>query len=181
MGIGRNGGGPIGWWAPRRRGVLLPGRLHVSHSLRKSLRRFDFAVDTAFAEVVAGCADPARDGAWITPQIADVYGRLHEQGSAHSVEVYLDGELVGGLYGVAFGGVFAGESMFHTATDASKAALVHLVTLMESGGDGPWIIDTQWATPHLESLGVSEISAVEYLEALEIAASGRHCQAFPIA
>ncbi|NUL60824.1 leucyl/phenylalanyl-tRNA--protein transferase [Brevibacterium luteolum] len=179
MGIGQHGAPPTGWWAPLTRGVLRPGQLRVSRSLRRSLTRFTWSVDAAFAEVVAGCADPSRDGAWITPQIAQLYQRLHEAGHAHSVEVYEDGRLAGGLYGVAFGGVFCGESMFHTSRDASKVALVRLVELLDSVGDHtPWIIDTQWQTSHLETLGVSEVSGFEYLEALAVARSGRHFQAF---
>ncbi|MCT1691746.1 MULTISPECIES: leucyl/phenylalanyl-tRNA--protein transferase [Brevibacterium] len=179
MGIGQHGAPPIGWWAPLTRGVLRPGDLRVTRSLRRSLTRFTWSVDAAFAEVVAGCADPDRDGAWITPQIAQLYQRLHEAGHAHSIEVYEDGRLAGGLYGVAFGGVFCGESMFHTSRDASKVALVRLVELLDSVGDHtPWIIDAQWQTSHLETLGVSEVSGFEYLEALAVARGGRHFQAF---
>lgn len=179
MGIGPHGGRPIGWWAPLARGVLRPGQLRVSRSLRRSLKRFTWSVDAAFAEVVAGCADPSRDGAWITPQIAELYAGLHAAGHAHSIEVYEEGALVGGLYGVAFDGVFCGESMFHTCRDASKAALVRLVELLDSADDDtPWIIDAQWQTSHLESLGVSEISGYEYLEALSAARGGHHFQVF---
>ncbi len=126
MGIGRGGTGRMGWWAPRRRGVLLPGDLRVSKSLRKSMRAFDFTVDTAFDDVIRACADPSRAGAWITREILDLYTSLHAHGWAHSVEVWKDGRLAGGLYGVAIGSLFAGESMFHRETDASKAALAHL-------------------------------------------------------
>ncbi len=146
------------WWSPMRRGVLRPGDLRLSRSLARSVRRFDVSVDTAFADVVDACADPSRPGAWIDLPIRDAYTRLHELGWAHSVEVWSDGELVGGLYGVAIGGLFAGESMFHRATDASKVALVELV---RRWGDG--LIDTQWSTPHLASLGVSELPRDDYL------------------
>lgn len=172
MGLGEGGSGPIGWWAPYQRGVLLPGNLHVSKSLRKSLRGFTFSWDTAFAEVVAGCADAGREGAWITENIVDVYTQLHARGVAHSVEVWRDGSLVGGLYGIALGRLFAGESMFHQVTDASKAALVELVRHMDDSfgtADSSWIIDTQWQTTHLATLGVSEISASEYAQRRELA------------
>src|SRR5699024_5648008 len=119
----------------------------------RSYARFEYRVDSAFAEVVASCAAPDRTGGWITPQIAEAYRELHRLGWAHSVETWRDGELVGGLYGVAVGGLFAGESMFHRATDASKAALVHLVSLL-SPADA--LIDVQWRTDHLASLGVIE-------------------------
>ncbi|WP_349827742.1 leucyl/phenylalanyl-tRNA--protein transferase [Brevibacterium litoralis] len=181
MGLGEDGGPPIGWWAPRRRGVLRPGELHVSHSLRKSLRRFDTAVDTRFEEVVRACADPSRSGAWITEGVVRSYVALHAAGHAHSFEVFEKGtgELVGGLYGVARGGVFAGESMFHRATDASKVALVALVRLLDAvDDDTPWLVDTQWQTSHLASLGVSEISGAAYLRALARARTGTHSQHF---
>lgn len=164
MGLGLGGTGAMGWWSPDPRGVLLPGDLHVSRSLRRSLRRFEHTVDTAFTEVVAACADPGRDGRWITPAILAAYSRLHTLGWAHSVETRLDGELVGGLYGIAIGGLFAGESMFHRATDASKAALVHLVELV--GGQEGTLIDVQWRTDHLATLGVSEVPRETYLELL---------------
>lgn len=164
MGVGPSGGDPMGWWSPDPRGVLLPGGLRVSRSLRRSCRRFEVRVDTAFAEVVAGCADPARDGRWITPAIAEAYTRLYHLGWAHSVETWRDDELVGGLYGLAVGGLFAGESMFHTSTDASKVALVALadLALRRPGA----MVDVQWATPHLTSLGVVEISRAEYVDRL---------------
>lgn len=190
MGIGEGGTGRIGWWAPRRRGVLLPGRLRVSKSLRKSARRFEFSVDRAFEEVIRACADPSRPGRWITADIIRLYTQLHREGWAHSVEVWSSGRLVGGLYGVAIGSLFAGESMFHTETDASKAALAHLVGIFDDApshspstsedaadGDASWIIDTQWQTPHLATLGVSEISGLEYSARLDSALRGNHCQA----
>ena len=167
MGLGDGGSVPTGWWSPDPRGVLLPGDARISRSLRRSLRRFDIRVDTAFAEVVAGCADPSRDGSWITPAIAAAYTRLHELGWAHSVEAWRDGEMVGGLYGLALGGLFAGESMFHRATDASKCALVGLADLMFADGDPRRMIDVQWATPHLASLGITEIARSDYLARLE--------------
>ena len=155
MGVGEDGSLPIGWWSPDPRGVLLPGHLKISRSLRKSLRHFEIRVDTAFAEVMAACADPSREGRWITPGITAAYTRLHELGWAHSVEAWRDGELVGGLYGLALGGLFAGESMFHHATDASKCALVGLCDRVFADGEPRRLIDVQWVTPHLASLGVS--------------------------
>lgn len=169
MGVGEQGSGPIGWWSPVRRGVLFPGDLRVSKSLRKSVRKFKFSFDAAFPEVVDACADPDRPGAWITPQIRDLYCELHDRGVAHSVEVWKDGKLAGGLYGVWLGKLFAGESMFHRVTDASKAALVELVHVLSDECGDAWIIDTQWQTPHLKSLGVSEIVAGEYRQRLSLA------------
>lgn len=167
MGLGRHGRGPIGWWSPDPRGVLLPGDLKVSRSLRKSCRRFEVRVDTAFTAVMHACADPRRDGRWITPAVVRAYSALHELGWAHSVETWLDGELVGGLYGLAVGGLFAGESMFHHATDASKVALVALAERAFADGDPARVIDVQWSTPHLQSLGIREIPREEYVARLE--------------
>jgi leucyl/phenylalanyl-tRNA--protein transferase len=126
-------------------------------------------VNTAFGEVVAGCADPARSGGWITADIRAAYTRLHELGWAHSVETWCDGRLVGGLYGVAIGGLFAGESMFHLVSDASKVALVGLVDLLSDEHADRRLLDVQWRTPHLASLGVQEVSRREYLTRLEAA------------
>jgi len=167
MGVGEAGSPPMGWWSPDPRGVLMPGHVRISRSLRRSLRHFEIKVDTAFPEVIERCADPSRDGCWITPEITTAYTRLHELGWAHSVEAWRDGELLGGLYGLALGGLFAGESMFHSATDASKCALVGLADLVFADGDPRRIIDVQWATPHLASLGVSEIPRSDYLARLE--------------
>lgn len=151
----------IGWWSPCRRGVLELGDLKVSRSLAQSVRRFEIRVDTAFDEVIAGCADPSRDGGWIDADILSAYRRLHDLGWAHSIETWHEGELVGGLYGLAIGGLFAGESMFSRRRDASKVALVGLVELLSDGEDR--LIDTQWKTPHLATLGVSEIDRATYL------------------
>jgi leucyl/phenylalanyl-tRNA---protein transferase len=166
MGLGEGGSAPTGWWSPDPRGVLLPGDVRISRSLRKSLRHFDIRIDTAFSEVMSACGDPSRNGAWITPSIIAAYTRLHELGWAHSVEAWRDGELLGGLYGLAVGGLFAGESMFHRATDASKCALVGLTDLVFADGDTRRIIDVQWATPHLVSLGVTEVPRSDYLDRL---------------
>ena len=155
----------MGWWSPVERGVLVPGELRVTRSLRRSTRRWTVTVDQSFADVVTQCAVLPRRGAWITTGILDAYVRLHELGWAHSVEARDDtGRLVGGLYGVRIGRLFAGESMFHLERDASKVALVHLASLMS--GDGPSLIDVQWATPHLESLGVATVPRHEYLRRL---------------
>jgi leucyl/phenylalanyl-tRNA--protein transferase len=167
MGLGERGTAPIGWWSPDPRGVLLPGRVVVSRSLRRSMRHFEIRVDTAFTEVVRACADPTRHGSWITPAIIEAYTRLHGLGWAHSVEAWRDGELQGGLYGLAIGGLFAGESMFHRATDASKCALVALTELVFADGDPRRVIDVQWETPHLASLGVSEMPRSDYFARLQ--------------
>ena len=117
----------VGWWSPDPRGIIPLDGLRVTRSLRQSCRRYEVRIDTRFREVMERCGDPRRPHGWITPAFVDAYTRLHELGWAHSVETYLDGELVGGLYGVRINGLFAGESMFHTARDASKVALVALV------------------------------------------------------
>ena len=156
--------GALGWWSPERRGVLELADLKVSRSLAKSRRHFEVRVDTSFGEVVAGCADPRRDGGWIDEDIRVAYGRLHDLGWAHSIESWRDGELVGGLYGLAIGGLFAGESMFSLVRDASKVALVGLVELLSDGRER--LIDTQWLTPHLGTLGATEIDRTEYLARL---------------
>lgn len=166
MGVGRHGGRPIGWWSPDPRGVLVPGGMHVSRSLAKSARRCETRVDTAFAEVVAACGDHGREGRWITAEIVAAYTRLHELGWAHSVETWRDGRLVGGLYGVMVGGLFAGASMFHRASDASTVALRGLVERFLGDSPSERIIDVQWRTPHLATLGVIEIPRPEYLQRL---------------
>lgn len=159
----------LSWWSPVRRGVLPLDGLKMSRSLRASVRRFEVRVDTAFDEVVQGCADPHREARWINPAVVRGYTRLHELGWAHSVETWRDGELVGGLYGVAIGGLFAGESMFSRATDASKVALVRLVDLLRDEHADRRLLDTQWQTPHLASLGVVEIPRADYLGRLAAA------------
>jgi leucyl/phenylalanyl-tRNA---protein transferase len=171
MGLGRHGAGTLGWWSPDPRGVIPAGALRVSKSLRKVLPRFEVRVDTAFDEVVEACGDPTRDGRWITADIAEAYRRLHDLGWAHSIEVWREGTLVGGLYGVSLGGLFAGESMFHRVRDASKAALVGLVRRFHADEDPRRIVDVQWATDHLRRLGAEEWPRERYLarlaEALE--------------
>lgn len=162
MGLGRHGRGPLGWWSPDPRGILPLDGLRVSRSLRRSTARFEIRVDTAFDAVVTACADSRRPGRWITPRIAEAYRRLHDLGWAHSVECWHAGRLVGGLYGVAVGGLFAGESMFHEETDASKVALVALVGMLAQDGDPRRLLDVQWRTEHLSTLGVVEVSREEY-------------------
>ena len=165
MPVGRDG--PIGWWSPDPRGVLPLDGLHLTRSLRQSGRRFEVRVDSAFEAVIRACADPSRPHGWISPEVELAYLRLHDLGWAHSVEAWsAGGELVGGLYGVAIGGLFAGESMFHRERDASKVALVHLVELLRADGDPHRLLDVQWATPHLETLGVVEIDRGDYLPRL---------------
>jgi len=160
--------GPLAWWSPDPRGVIPVDGAHLSRSLRRSRRRFDVTVDWAFGDVMAACADPARPEGWIDEAFIDAYTQLHELGWAHSVEAWpRDGvgtELVGGVYGVAIGGLFAAESMFHRATDAGKVALVSLIERLAAGGGS--LLDVQWCTPHLASLGAIEIPKAEYLAQL---------------
>jgi leucyl/phenylalanyl-tRNA---protein transferase len=162
--------GAMLWWSPVERGVLPLDRLRVSRSLRQSVRRMEIRVDTAFHEVVDACADPRRDGTWIDSRIVEAYTRLHALGWAHSVEAWQDGALVGGLYGVAVGGLFAGESMFHRVRDASKVALVALVDILRDEHADRRVLDVQWATEHLASLGVVTVPRPTYLAMLERAA-----------
>ncbi len=157
-------GEPILWWSPDPRLVLEPARIRISRSLRRTLRRHCFEVrfDTAFAEVVSACAAPrpGQRGTWITPAMRRAYRRMHELGHAHSVETWADGRLVGGLYGIAVGRAFFGESMFSRESDASKVALAHLARFLETRGFG--MIDCQMTTSHLLSLGASEISRADF-------------------
>ena len=163
--------GPVAWWSPDPRGVLPLDGLIVHRSLRRAARRYDVTVDTAFEDVVRGCADPSRADGWIDESFVHAYARLHELGWAHSIEVWARepdgdgrGELVGGLYGVRINGFFAGESMFHTVPDASKVALVHLVRWLAT--TGATLLDVQWTTPHLVSLGAVDVSRDHYLTLL---------------
>lgn len=156
----------LAWWSPDPRGVIPLDGLRVTRSLRRSVRRFRPTTDRAFGAVVDACADQARPHGWITEAMATAYGRLHRLGWAHSVEVWDDdGRLAGGLYGLAVSGLFAGESMFHRRTDASKVALVHLVDRLRSAG--AVLLDVQWSTPHLASLGAVEVARSEYLRLLD--------------
>jgi leucyl/phenylalanyl-tRNA--protein transferase len=165
MPLGGSDGGPMAWWCPDPRGIVPLDGLRMTRSWRRATTRYDVRVDTAFAEVVAACADPGRPGAWITPEVAAAYGRLHDLGWAHSVEAWDDDGLAGGLYGVAVDGLFAGESMFHHRTDASKVALSALVDLLADDGAAR-LLDVQWATDHLRTLGAVEVPRARYLELL---------------
>ncbi len=159
----------LGWWSPDPRGIVPLDGFHVSRSLRRSLRRYDVTVDTAFAQVVAGCADPERSGRWITGAVAAAYTELHALGWAHSVEAWdADGTLAGGLYGVEVGGLFAAESKFHRRTDASKVALAALVGRLRDAG-GPRLLDVQWTTDHLRTLGALDVPRPEYVRRLRAA------------
>jgi leucyl/phenylalanyl-tRNA---protein transferase len=171
-------GDPMLWFSPVRRGVLPLDGLRVSRSLRRSLRRFEIRVDTAVAEVIDACADPRRPAGWIDPAIRAAYLELHRLGWVHSVEAWCDGRLAGGLYGVSIGGLFAGESMFHRETDASKVALVGLVELLREASDEPRLVDVQWQTPHLASLGVVQVSRRAYLGLLPEAVAAAVPRAF---
>ena len=155
----------IVWFSPDPRAIIPLDGLQVSRSLRRSTRRYTVEQDERFSEVMVRCGDPRRPGGWINRSFITAYSRLHRLGWAHSFECLDDaGDLVGGLYGVRIGRFFAGESMFHTATDASKVALVALVAwLRETGGE---LLDVQWPTPHLQSLGALAIPRAEYLDRL---------------
>ncbi|MBU1692161.1 MAG: leucyl/phenylalanyl-tRNA--protein transferase [Gammaproteobacteria bacterium] len=163
-----NPGEPILWWSPDPRMVLFPGELKISRSLRKTLKNktCEIRFDTAFRQVMQACAAPrdGHSGTWITPAMIEAYTELHRQGLAHSVETWMDGKLVGGLYGISLGRMFYGESMFSLATDASKIAFVHLVRQLDSWGYG--MIDCQMKTAHLASLGAREIPRAEFSQKL---------------
>lgn len=159
---------PVTWWSPDPRGIFELDRFHVSRSLSRVIRRGDFQItmDEAFREVVEGCAAPApgRRSTWISAEFIDAYTRLHVEGHAHSVECWVGDELAGGIYGVAIGGLFAGESMFHRASNASKVALFHLVEHLK--GCGFRLFDIQMVTPITLQLGATTISQDQYLERL---------------
>jgi len=165
-------GQPILWWSPDPRMVLHVDEFRVSRSLARRVRRRDFEIriDTAFRDVIDGCAASPREGqrgTWITPEMMEAYCELHERGVAHSVESWRDGRLVGGLYGVALGGAFFGESMFHRERDASKVALVHLVARLIAGGFV--LLDTQFVTEHLRTFGAVEVPRRRYRTELDVA------------
>jgi leucyl/phenylalanyl-tRNA--protein transferase len=166
--------GDIGWFSPDPRGILPLDTFHVSGRLARVIRqgRFEVAVDRAFEDVMRACAERPGEGTWISQDILDSYVALYRLGLAHSVEVRLDGALVGGLYGVHLGGVFFGESMFHRVTDASKVALADLVDRLRRAGF--LLLDIQWVTPHLAQFGAIEIPRKEYLRRLK-AAVERDC------
>lgn len=169
------GPGDIRWFSPQRRGVLPLDTFHVPHGTRRALRdpAWELRVDTVFPEVMAACAD--RDETWIDEVIFESYGKLFELGHAHSVEIWREGRLAGGLYGVEIGAAFFGESMFSRVTNASKVALVRLVEILRAGGFQ--LLDTQWATPHLAQFGVVELPRDRYLHMLAEAAEaeGKFC------
>jgi leucyl/phenylalanyl-tRNA--protein transferase len=164
-----NPGEPILWWSPDPRLVLFPDKLHISRSLRKTLNKHDFSItfDQAFSAVIGACAEPRKGlpGSWISNEIKQAYKELYRRGIAHSAEAWFNGELVGGLYGVALGQVFFGESMFHTKTDASKAVFATLVEQLNC-----WnyqLIDCQVHTRHLESLGAEELDRAYFARLLD--------------
>jgi leucyl/phenylalanyl-tRNA--protein transferase len=164
--------GVLGWWSPDPRGILPLDRLRVTRSTRQSARRYEVRVDTCFASVIRACADPSREDGWIDEPFIAAYTRLHQLGWAHSVEVFdREGQLAGGLYGIRIEGLFAGESMFHVKRDASKVALMALVDLMQT--TGLRLLDVQWCTEHLASLGAVAIDRQEYFARLADAGAGR--------
>lgn len=158
------GTGQIGWFRPDPRAIIPVDGFHASRSLRRTLKRVPFRVtfDHAFADIMKACAD--REGTWINDEFIGAYCELHRRGYAHSVEVWLQEELVGGLYGVALSGGFFAESMYHKATDASKVALFHLITHMQK--KAMTLLEVQFLTPHLKSLGAIEISDESYIQML---------------
>jgi len=164
-----NEGEPILWWSPDPRMVLFPQELKISRSLRKTLKRgnYEIRADSAFKPVMEACAAPRGEhtGTWIHAEMIAAYGRLHEMGMAHSMETWIEGELVGGLYGVGQGKMFFGESMFSRVSDASKIAFVHLVAQLQRWGFE--MIDCQMKTEHLASLGAREISRNEFRQKLK--------------
>jgi leucyl/phenylalanyl-tRNA--protein transferase len=158
----------LGWWSPLERGVIPLDGFRITRSLRSSAQQFVCTINVAFARVMQECATARTDGNWINQEFIDAYTHLHQLGHAHSVEVWnKKGELVGGLYGLRINGLFAGESMFHRETDASKVALMHLVDLMNL--DGMQLLDTQWNTDHLASLGCTSVTRADYLALLATA------------
>ncbi len=162
--------GTIGWFSPLERAILPQPAFHASRRLHRSRRRFEIRLNTAFAEVVHACADPSRPGGWLDQPTIDAYVELHRLGWAHAIEAWDDDGLAGGVYGVAVGGLFAAESMFTRRTDASKVALWALVELLESAGDGERrLLDAQWPTRHLTSLGAVTVSRREYQRLLTVA------------
>jgi leucyl/phenylalanyl-tRNA--protein transferase len=157
--------GILAWWSPDPRGILPLDGLRVTRSMRQSAKQYEVRIDTCFTDVMRACADPSREDGWITDPFVEAYTTLHELGWAHSVEVFdRNGRLAGGLYGVRVNGLFAGESMFHARRDASKVALMALVQIMRDAGMA--LLDVQWRTDHLESLGAVEVSRKRYLALL---------------
>ena len=160
--------GELAWWSPAERGVIPSGHLQISHSLRRSLRRFHVSFDLDPGGVIDGCADPARPHGWITAEIKRAYLEMFALGWLHSIEAWDDdGNLAGGLYGISIGALFAGESMFSRQRDASKVALVHLVGHLSRAEE--YLLDVQWVTPHLASLGAVALPRDQYLGLLPAA------------
>jgi leucyl/phenylalanyl-tRNA--protein transferase len=159
--------GRIRWYSPNPRGIIPLDRFHMPRRLARVMRqgRFEIRVDTAFRRVIEACAADREEGTWISDEIVESYCALHEHGFAHAIEAWADGRLAGGLYGVALGGAFFGESMFHHVTDASKVALAALVDRLRARGYV--LLDVQWVTPHLETFGAIEIPRRGYLRLLE--------------
>jgi leucyl/phenylalanyl-tRNA--protein transferase len=155
----------IGWWSPKSRAIFYPGQIYVSTSLKSAVKKFSVTVNQDFEAVLRACGNPDRESGWINENVISAFTALHQMGVAHSIEVWdNEGRLAGGLYGIELGGVFAGESMFHATKNASKVALVHLGELLNDGSGR--IIDTQWMTSHLESMGAKPIDRGEYCRLL---------------
>lgn len=163
MGIGGAGSPPYGWFSPHERAMFTDPGPHISKSLRREFRHVVVTIDHCFEQVMSDCGGQDRDGDWITEDIVAHYCRLHELGLAHSIEVWHGDDLVGGLYGVALGSFFAGESMFHTRPNASKIAVAAAWLAASSGPSAP-VFDVQWQTPHLESLGTHVVSRAEAIQ-----------------
>jgi len=159
--------GMLAWWSPDPRGVIPLDGFHRSRSLRGAIPRFEVRVNGAFEAVMRGCADPSRAQGWIDESFVVAYLQVHELGWAHSVETWCEGELVGGLYGLRIGRLFAGESMFHRVSNASKVACWATVELLRI--DGATLFDVQWTTPHLQTLGAVDVTRAEYLRRLAAA------------
>lgn len=159
--------GLVAWWSPDPRGILELNELRTTRSLTRSCRRFRVTLNQAFRDVITTCSTLPRPGGWISDDMIEAYCELHKLGWAHSIEVWHRRSLVGGLYGVQVDGLFAGESMFHTRTDASKVALVRLVDVLSTAG--VVLLDVQWSTDHLASLGVTEVPRTTYLDRLSAA------------
>ena len=155
----------IGWWSPEPRAVFYPDEIHISNSMKSAMNKFKVTVDVDFEAVIRACGNPERESGWINEDVVSAFTSLHISGVAHSIEVWdLDGKLAGGLYGLELGGLFAGESMFHSTTNASKVALIHLAGLLNDGLGR--VIDTQWMTDHLKSMGAKPINRREYCQKL---------------
>lgn len=162
----------IGWFSPVKRAIIPLDKLRVTRSMKKSYKKYECRIDSCFEEMMRLCMTVPRENGWIDEEFVQAYIELHKQGYAHSVETFLDGELVGGLYGVSIAGFFAGESMVHTKRDASKVALMHLVEkLKETKCE---LLDAQWMTAHLATLGTIEVTRSKYMELLDSALKVAH-------